>query len=37
MGLEEHKAVVRRYFEAGVNAQGPAVTEELMRPDVVVL
>ena len=29
MGLEEHKAVVRRYFEAGVNARDAAVTEEL--------
>ena len=36
MGLEENKAVVRRYFEAGVNAQDSAVTEELVHPDVVV-
>ncbi len=36
MGAEENKAVVRRYFEAGVNAQDRAVIEELVHPDIVV-
>lgn len=36
MGLEENKAVVRRYIEAGVNAHDAAVIEELVHPDVVI-
>ena len=36
MGLEENKAVVRRYVEAGVNAHDPAVVEAVVHPDVVV-
>jgi predicted ester cyclase len=36
VGLEENKAGVRRYFEAGVNAQDPAVVEALVHPDVVL-
>ena len=36
MGVEEPKAIVRRYFEAGVNAQDRAVMEALVHPDVVV-
>jgi predicted ester cyclase len=36
VGVEENKAVVRRYVEAGVNAHDSAVVEAVVHPDVVV-